>query len=143
MYLKILLVSVIILSCHQKDKEKPISINQPTRSFKELKNLVVLKGDTSAYYELFYAYVDNATENTDLFYYSYIMAFKYHYRKAYIDVYFSLCHLYNIYPSEMDDITIMDPQSKQLAIECLKQGVKLKYIDSTSVRISDSIISFH
>ncbi len=123
---------IMTLSCKHKEN-KSFSINQPTKSIPLLKNNVINIGDTAAYYELFNEYVDNNRES-DFFYYSYIMAFRYNYPKAYMDVFFILCKVYNINTNiEKIDLSKMDLQSQKIAIECLKKASQLNYLNSKQV----------
>jgi hypothetical protein len=134
MNIRILFFSLLIFSCNQKKSENTFSINQSRKPLKDLQNLVINKGDTSAYYELFNESVDRAVENSELFYFSYVMAFKYNYPKAYIDVFSTLCQTYNI-DIEADKINLngMDIQTKRLAMECLKRAADSNYLDSKSI----------
>ena len=84
----LIFISFSILSCQRtENKSKNYSINQASRPILELKNLVIDKGDSTAYYELYYDFVDKDEQNKELLYYAYIMAFKYNYPKAYMDVF--------------------------------------------------------
>ena len=91
-------------------KEKGIPMNDSERSDSELEKLVIEKGDTSAYYELFVNYLDYPSER--FLPYALIMANKYNYPQAYFDVYDRLWHLY-------DSPDSLDNTSKKMAIEYL------------------------
>lgn len=138
MRIKLFLAALILISCNQKEK-KSFSINEPTKSISSLKSSVINNGDTSAYYELFNEYVDKSSED-DFFYYSYVMAFKYNYPKAYVDVFFILCKIYNI-DTEVDKINLnkMDLQSQKIALECMKRASQLNY--QNSKKIYESIVN--
>lgn len=138
MRVKLFFAVLFFISCNHNEK-KSFSINQPTKSIASLKNSVINKGDTSAYYELFNEYVDNSSEN-NFFYYSYVMAFKYNYPKAYVDVFIMLCKVYNI-NTEADKINLskMDLQSQKIALECMKRASQLNYLDSK--KIYESILN--
>ncbi|MEO6327693.1 MAG: hypothetical protein ABIO55_02120 [Ginsengibacter sp.] len=127
----ILILTIAIISCKESSNKKARTINQSSRPVAEIKDLVVNMGDSNAYYSLFYHYVDTNEQNTDMFYYSYMMAFKYNYPKAYIDVFDILCNMYNISTGEENiKLNRMDEKSKQLALECLKRASELNYLDS-------------
>jgi len=55
-----------------------------------LKNRALKLGDTSAYYQISGYYIFNINEPNELFYISYKMATKYHYSKAYFDLFYIL-----------------------------------------------------
>jgi len=120
------------IACSDRQTNNARTMNQPSRPISEIKRLVVEKGDSNAYYDLFYAYVDNDKQNTDLLYYSYLMAFKYNYPKAYIDVFNILCSLYDIRADSIN-LTRMDDTSKKLAFECMKRAAALNYSDTKKI----------
>jgi TPR repeat protein len=96
-----------------------------TRPIEELKELVLLKGDTVAYDELAIAYMDGKYDEEYLVY-SLIMANKYHYHRAYYKVYYCLISVFEHHSyREIDEIT------KEMAISYLKRGVELKDPEST------------
>jgi hypothetical protein len=133
MRVKLFFAVLILFSCKQKEK-KNFSINQPTKATATLKSSIINKGDTAAYYELFNKYVDESNESADFFYYSYVMAFKYNYPKAYVDVFFILCKIYNIDTNAYKiDLSKMDLESKRLALESMKHVSQLNYLDSKKI----------
>jgi hypothetical protein len=78
-------------------------LNGKLRNIKE-------KGDTAAYNELSVAYF-MANELHSFYYYSLIMANKYEYRKAYLDLYLALSE-----PLTGQCFEELDPRTKQLAM---------------------------
>src|SRR5205823_2798303 len=124
-------------SCSDKQTKNARNMNQPSRPIAEIKRLVVEKGDSNAYYDLFYAYVDSDKQNTDLLYYSYLMAFKYHYPKACMDVFDILCRMYNMDANSIN-LSRMDDTSRKLALECVKSASELNYLDTK--KIYDSLL---
>lgn len=88
--IKIIIVSLLLLlvySCNNKDNQDiGKSMNEPSRPMSELEYLVLEKGDTNAYYELYIAYLDY--EHGEFFKFAKVMADKYDYAQAYFDVYF-------------------------------------------------------
>lgn len=109
--------STILLGCNTKDKEpnkkmNERSMNDPSKSMLELKDAVLTKGDTNAYYELSVAYLDYTVQEEFLIY-AITMANKYDYPQAYFDVYSNLIGLYQNKHSEIDN------QTANLAIDYL------------------------
>lgn len=125
----IYLLIVILLcsfSCKQKFKhygERVITMNQ-TRPINELKELVLLKGDSLAYEELWVAFM-NEKFNQEYLIYSIVMADRYNYPHAYYYVYYCLTSV-----SEYK-AGVIDEETKMLAIKYLKRGVDLKDCNST------------
>ena len=89
-------------------------MNEPTRSEKELKKLILYNGDEDAYDELDIAYLDHSFQEEFLLY-ALIMANKYDYPQAYFDVFYCLTGIYG-------DITKIDVKTAALAIEYLLQA---------------------
>ena len=90
-----------------------------TRPIKELKELVLSKGDTVAYDELSIAYL-NEEFGEEYLLYSLVMANKYHYPHAYYHVFACLISVY-----ENNNIAI-DNETVELAICYIKKGAELK-----------------
>lgn len=122
----LIFIVIISSSCKQK-RESPVQIitmNQ-TRPIEELKELVLLKGDTVAYDELAIAFIDEKYDEEFLIY-SMIMANKYNYPRAYYNVYYCLTSVF-----EHHSYAEIDKTTKELAIGYLKRGVELKDAVST------------
>ena len=119
------LVALILISCKHK-KENPIHVRtlNSTRPIKELKELVLLKGDTFAYEELWVAFM-NEKYNQEYLIYSIIMADRYNYPHAYFYVYHCLTSVFEYKAG------VIDEETKTLAIKYLKRGVELKDCNST------------
>lgn len=105
-------IVLMFASCNCR-KEKGIPMNYSERSDSELEKLVIEKGDTSAYHELFVIYLDYPSER--FLPYALIMANKYNYPQAYFDVYDRLWYLY-------DSPDSLDNTSKKMAIEYLRRA---------------------
>ena len=107
---------------------KSVSMNN-TRPIKELKKLVLSKGDTIAYKELRIAYLNVNYYEEEYLLYSIIMADKYNYPKAYYYVYKCLTSIFEFhnYTGKIDEKT------KDLALKYLKEGVELNDGESTHV----------
>jgi len=107
---------------------KSVSMNN-TRPIKELKKLVLSKGDTIAYKELRIAYLNVDYYEEEFLLYSIIMADKYNFPKAYYYVYRSLTSIFEFhqYTGKIDEKT------KMLALKYLKKGVELNDSESTHV----------
>lgn len=122
-YITYLLI-VILFSCKSK-KEHYIEVStyNDTRPINELKELVLTKGDTVAYDELGLAF-DNENYPEEYLLYSFIMADKYNYSRAYFQVYYCLTSAFEHHSMTIDSI------SKNIAIRYLKKGVDLYEIQS-------------
>jgi TPR repeat protein len=122
----LIFIALFSFSCKQKTENpvQMISMNH-TRPVEELKELIMLKGDTVAYDELAIAYMDEKYDEEYLIY-SLIMANKYNYPPAYYNVYYCLTSVFEHHSyAEIDEIT------KEMAIRYLKRGVELKDAAST------------
>jgi len=125
LYILLLIIAVSSISCqHKKNQHVEVITMNNTRPIKELKELVLLKGDTVAYDELAIAYLTDKY-NEEYLLYSIFMANKYNYHRAYFQVYNCLTSIYEHHSVEIDDIT------KALAIEYLRKGVELNDPEST------------
>lgn len=104
-------------------KEKLVAISQITSNYDSLVRNVRVKGDTNAYDELYYGFMDsNEIERTDsVLVYSKIMATNFSYQRAYYDYLKALCEknqikfdrLYNL------DLTNTNEQSKKTIVNWL------------------------
>lgn len=127
-YCKIIIVLLVIIGTfffyhfrhpvYYKTEDQTIMNN--VRPIKDLKRLILSKGDTLAYKELKMAYLDVKYFQEYLLY-SIIMADKYKYHHAYYDVYYSLTSVFliNHYAGAIDKKTL------DLALKYLKEGVEL------------------
>lgn len=118
-------VAIFLISCQQK-KEQPVEVitMNNTRPINELKELVLLKGDTMAYDELKTAYLTDKYKEEYLLY-SIVMANKYNYPPAFYQVYNCLTSVFEYSKLNIDERTIA------LAIKYLKEGVDLNERQST------------
>jgi len=118
-------ISIFSISCQQKKNQavEVITMNN-TRPINELKELVLLKGDTMAYVELKTAYLNEKYKEEYLLY-SIIMADKYNYPSAYYQVYDCLTSVF-----ERQGRTI-DKDTKALALKYLNKGVDLNECQAT------------
>ena len=91
-----------------------IKMSPPWRPVKELKKLVIEKGDTVAFYELIFA-----LSRDELLIYALHLANKYDYADAYFWVYNSLISFYE------DNKIEIDTQTLNLALMYLNKGVEL------------------
>jgi len=114
----LILIVVCSISCQQKEKHIEVYSMNNTRPIKELKELVLLKGDTAAYDELAIAYLKDKY-NEEYLLYSFVMANKYNYPRAYYQVYECLTAVFELRKIKIDEKT------KALAIKYLKEGVDL------------------
>lgn len=105
---------------------KSVSMNN-TRPIKELKKLVLSKGDTIAYIELRIAYFNVDYYEEEFLLYSIIMADKYNYPKAYYYVYKCLTSIF-----EWHHYGKIDEKTKNLALKYLKEGAELNDSESTN-----------
>ncbi|MDR0196153.1 MAG: hypothetical protein LBI73_13615 [Myroides sp.] len=108
----ILLVCILFtISCIRKDYPMQSISNN---SFNHYKELALMKGDTTAYYQLSLDYMDSPYDG--FLYTALIMANKYNYHIAYYDVYDILTQKYGL--QELDEKT------KELAIDYLRKGAQ-------------------
>lgn len=112
----IILICILFISCNQKNQLK--SINQASESIIKLKNKVMHQGDIEAYETLETAYLDHPTG--ELLPYAMIMANKYDYPKAYLDVYEILGNIYNC--SENTDTYYFD-------LDCVNENVRKRALE--------------
>ena len=135
MKLSVLIFFILpVLSCQSIGNKGKASSNQTTRSTAELRILILNKGDSLAYHDLYYQFVDRDNQYNELLFYSYVMAFKYNYPKAYMDVFFILCKMYNVKLEEMPiNLKGMDTVTKNLAVECVKRAAQMNYLDTKSI----------
>src|SRR6187399_742351 len=119
------IIVLTILSCGKqrtKDTEGMVSISQITSNYDSLIYDVKVNGDTNAYDELYYGFMDaNEIERTDsVLRYSKIMATNFRYEKAYYDYLTALCKKNGIdtdfYPLSKLDLTNQDEQTKKVII---------------------------
>lgn len=103
-----------IMGCDLK-KDKGVPMNYREIPDSVLEKLVIEKGDTSAYYDLFVSYLDYSPEK--FLPYALIMANKYNYPQAYYDVYDRLWYLYGN-PDSLDVAT------KKFALEYLEKAAQ-------------------
>lgn len=122
---------LIVVSCHRKSNDDIVSISSLSTNYDSLIELVVIKGDTNAYEELYYYYVesDNKERIDSILFYSRIMASNYNYERAYFDYLRVLCEsnglrnnfqsVTEINLSESDDVVKI--QIKQWLTEMLEK----------------------
>ncbi len=110
------------LAIHWKSNQKQLeegarTINQPNRSITSIQNDVLSKGDTNAYLELRTAYLDYSPE--EFLFWALIMANKYDYPPAYLDVYYTLLDAYccDVSTGNLDK---MDRKTRAMALNYLK-----------------------
>lgn len=118
-FFKILIIAFLVVSCNKK--EQSIPLNTTTNKDRDYyENLALTKGDTSAYYNLNVYYMEAPVEN--LLYPALIMANKYDYHLAYLNVYEALTsHDHKMGVSELEDL---DPITRKMALDYLKRGAE-------------------
>ncbi|GAB3523827.1 hypothetical protein GCM10027442_50700 [Emticicia fontis] len=104
----------MVIGCSEKKPEK--SINEPSKSEEVLINEVINNGNTDSFDELLYASLDN-TMPEYMLPYAIIMANKYKYDRAALQVYRIFCDLSN--HKEFDDLSNLDEETRKLAIKYL------------------------
>ncbi len=122
--LKVLVFSffaIVLMNCDKKEKQKEFSLNEPSMSYNDLKELALTKGDTIAYKEMSIAYMDSPNDDRFL-YTALIMANKYNYHLAYEDVYYVLTDFYH--KKEFTELEGLDKKTRKLALDFLKDGAK-------------------
>lgn len=122
--LLLFLLVCLTLSCTQEvkqNKDNSFSMNQPELEINKLKNLIINKGDTSAYNQLDVAFLDQRHE--EFIIYALVMANKYDYPKAYYDVFSCICDIYG----DIDKLSYLDSQTRQFALNYLTLSVQKGY----------------
>ncbi len=112
-----LLLLIGVSSCKRVPVETPV---------KELKRLVLARGDTAAYNKLILVSADKKRPEDNLIY-AMIMAHRYNYAPAYSEVYICLERIFATYGNVMDDTT------KEMALKYLNEGVELKDYNALSI----------
>lgn len=116
-----LFVVICSSGCKPKGKAVVQSMNQSNRSLSELKKEVWLTGNVSAYEDLSTAYLDYPPE--DFLFWAMLMANKYDYSTAYIDVFYSLENAYKASGGPMDAKTKeMSMRYLQIAVDRKVEG---------------------
>ncbi len=101
----------------------------------EVQKAICLHGDTIAYQKVKKLYRDYNIER-EVFFYSFVMANRYHYLPAYYDVYVCLWQAFNGGKHAMLwDMTRFDPKSREMALHYLKMGAKRGNKDALRVLI--------
>lgn len=118
--LVILLVFINLVSCKNKTNPNEVSINTSTHPDKELEQLILQKGDSSAYYELSMQYLDYGYEKFLPF--ALIMANKYDYPQAYFDVFSCLWEIYGKTTTRFMLLDSLDYTTQKMAIDYLKKA---------------------
>ena len=109
---------LFILGCRDKQAAE-IPINNTVDPLEELTEKALRNGDTSAYDQLSIEYIDSPY--TGFLYTALMMANKFQYQRAYIDVYYCLTDLHHKKDgTELDDL---DERTRSLALEYLMKGV--------------------
>ena len=118
-FLKSIIISFLVIGCNKKEKDFPV--NSTTSSDRDYyENLALTKGDTSAYCNLNTYYMDYPIKG--ILYSAVIMANKYEYHLAYLNVYEALTsqdHKKGV--SELEDL---DPVTRKMALDYLKKGAE-------------------
>jgi hypothetical protein len=135
-YLILILCFTLLVNCNapkEKTNNNIIerSMNQTHKSETELKEAILYKGDTIAYYELNIAYLDHSFQEEFLIY-AIIMANKYDYTQAYYDVF------YNI-RLPFKDINDIDKSSAKIAIEYLLKAAEKGHVQAKEMVVRYSI----
>jgi hypothetical protein len=117
-YLALLFVFTILLSCESK-QEKVITNNNPPNNISEIKDLVLLKGDPEAYDDLTRYYLDFPYPDEQLIY-SLIMANKYNNPQANYDVFTIIINLH-------DKKGNIDTEFAKMGINYLMRASKLNH----------------
>jgi hypothetical protein len=121
---KISLVSLVFFIYNSKDhKKEERSLNEPSMSYKKLKDLAIIKGDTNAYHEMSIAYMDSPN-NTDFINTALIMANKHNFHEAYLDVYYCLTDYYH--RKDFKNLDDLDKKQRDTALKYLIMGSEKK-----------------
>jgi len=119
-YKNLILITLLISlnwECNQKKSDDSISINQLEKPYKELYKSALEEGDSDAYEELSYEYMDSPYDG--FLYTALIMANKHGNRQACIDVFYCLTNYYHKSDSS-DLLSDLDERTRDMALEYLK-----------------------
>jgi TPR repeat protein len=118
-FLKGIIIILLIIGCNKKEKDYPInSITLKDKDYYE--NLALTKGDTSAYSNMNDYYMDYPIE--DILYPSIIMANKYEYHLAYLNVYEALTS--QDHKKGVSELENLDNKTREMALDYLKKGAE-------------------
>ncbi|WP_353098133.1 hypothetical protein [Empedobacter brevis] len=118
-FLKIMAILLFITSCDKKEKVFPM--NSTTNSDRNFyKEAALIKGDTSAYYQLSLDYMDSPYDG--FLYTALLMANKHNYHLAYEDVYYVLTDYYH--KKESTELEDLDEKTRTMALDYLKAGAE-------------------
>ena len=98
----------VLYSCGKK-QEIACSMNYVGRPIAELEKLVMEKGDTTAFEDLYIAELDSDYPSSEVFPYALLMANKYNYKAAY-------GYVYDCLTSMFGDTVKMDERSRAMAL---------------------------
>ena len=112
-----LIITSLIISCNKKEKSIPLNTISTTDKDYYV-NLALKKGDTSAYYNFEAYYMDYPIE--EILYPALIMANKYDYHLAYLNVYEALTS--QDHKAGVSELENLDPITKEMALHYLKKG---------------------
>lgn len=134
---------VVLFSCKKKKEENSFEHNQEVQFTtgssenyfvltRELKNEIITKGSEKAYHDLFEEYMAH-DQMQDMLPYSLLMANKYNYTSAYLDVFYCLTHFSG------KNTDSLDIKTRNLALSYLMQSYVLgdenaKLIISTYIK---------
>lgn len=118
-FLKSIIIASLIIGCNKKKESFPINSATPSdRDYYE--NLALTKGDTSAYYNLNTYYMDYPIEG--ILYPALIMANKYEYHLAFLNVYEALTS--QDHKKGVSELENLDPVTRKMALDYLKKGAE-------------------
>lgn len=134
-FILVILSVFSFVSCKKKiANEKLVSINRITTNYDSLIYNVKVNGDTNAYDELFYGFIDsNEEERTDsVLLYSKIMALNFDYERAYFDYLKALCQKNGV-KARFDNVSELDLKeldrfSKEMIVNWLNQMLQNRII---------------
>jgi hypothetical protein len=121
-----LAILLILQSCKKAVKKKddegfPMVRPLSDEDYNIMTNKVITKGDTNAYYELFYLFGETVGCEDSIMYYSEIMAKKYEYKRAFFDYQYGFHRKYEIDLSHdkynKSDIAKMNKKGRAMILE--------------------------
>ena len=118
-FLKSIIIASLIIGCNKKEESFPMnSLTLSDRDYYQ--NLALTKGDTSAYYNLNIYYMDYPIEG--ILYPALIMANKYEYHLAYLNVYEALTS--QDHKKGVSELENLDSATRKMALEYLNKGAE-------------------
>ncbi len=130
-HIAVISLIIVALGCNRNSEVVERSMNDYGYDMDSLRRLVIQKGDTTAYGDLYIMALDY--DPNEMMPYTFIMASKYDYPPAYIDFCHSLMDLYNLDRSkDTIDFSLVDKDTRVLLFHYLRKAEEVDVDTTTS-----------